>query len=114
MVGFASWDFDSSSTSVSRDARRRRSLAEVRKDAPSPFPEDLRLGTVEVGPKRHRVARGDTFESIAQLYYGSQRYGNALWWINRGKVRWPEQLSAGDLLIVPAVGSVWNDHVELV
>jgi type IV pilus secretin PilQ/predicted competence protein len=101
MVDLASWDVASSNTS--RDHRRMRTPAETRTDGPNPFPEDLRSRAVEVGPRRHRVERGETFASIAQLYYGSPQYGNALWWFNRGKIMWPEQLTVGDLLIIPAV-----------
>ena len=81
-------------------------MAESRTDPPNRFPEDFASAAVAVGPRRHSVKRGETFASIAQRYYGSPRYENALWWFNRGKIRWPEQLSSGDLLIIPAVGEL--------
>jgi len=66
-------------------------------------PTGLRPGGVAAGPTRHTVARGETFATIAQLYYGSARYDKALWWVNRGMVAWPERLTAGDLIIIPRV-----------
>ncbi|MFI5454611.1 MAG: LysM peptidoglycan-binding domain-containing protein [Isosphaerales bacterium] len=62
---------------------------------------ELRPGGVVAGPTRHTVARGETFATIAQLYYGSARYDQALWWVNRGIITWPERLTAGDLIVIP-------------
>jgi nucleoid-associated protein YgaU len=89
-----------------RDDRLKRATPKAGTDAPNARLADLRSGAAAVGPRRHSVKRGESFASISQLYYGSPRYQNALWWFNRDKIRWPEQLSAGDLLIIPAVGEL--------
>jgi nucleoid-associated protein YgaU len=57
---------------------------------------------VAAGPRRHTVASGDTFPSVARLYYGSERFGTALWQFNRGRFPHPQGLRAGDLLVIPA------------
>ena len=49
-----------------------------------------------------RVASGETFATIAQLYYGSARYDKALQWANRGLTARPERLTVGDLIVIPA------------
>jgi len=102
MVNQASWNVDSSHTagSVAESLHREP-------DEPRPLPASQRstrlsTGGMMAGPRRHSVENGETFASIAQLYYGSTRYERALWWANRGKFPRPGQLKAGDLLIVPA------------
>ena len=66
-------------------------------------PTGLRSGGVAAGPRRHTVVGGETFATIAQLYYGSARYDQALRWANRGMIARPDRLSAGDLVVIPQV-----------
>jgi nucleoid-associated protein YgaU len=66
-------------------------------------PAGLRPGSVAAGPRRHTVAIGETFPSVARFYYGSERYAEALWRFNRGRFPRPERLTSGDLLVIPAV-----------
>jgi hypothetical protein len=63
----------------------------------------LRPGAVAAGPRRHTVSPGESFDSIAAIYYGSARYEDALWQYNRGRFPRPEWLAAGDVLVVPPV-----------
>jgi nucleoid-associated protein YgaU len=54
-------------------------------------------------PRKHLVATGETFGTIAREYYGSENYAPRLWWANRGKVAWPQALAAGTTITVPPV-----------
>jgi hypothetical protein len=55
---------------------------------------------VIAGPRRHTIAGGETFASIARLYYGSERYAETLRQLNRGRFgRGGPQ--PGDLLVIP-------------
>jgi nucleoid-associated protein YgaU len=53
--------------------------------------------------RRHDVRPGETFEAIAQSYYGSPRFARALWWANSGAIAWPGALAAGKQIAIPAV-----------
>jgi nucleoid-associated protein YgaU len=66
----------------------------------------LRPGAVAAGPRRHTVADGETFASIAQLYYGSAHYDEALRRFNRGRIAGPGWLTPGDLLVIPDVAQL--------
>jgi hypothetical protein len=69
-----------------------------------PFPARPRGNygrAVASGPRRHSIAAGESFATIALLYYGSDRYDRALWQYNRGRFPRPDQLVAGDLLVIP-------------
>ena len=71
-------------------------------------PRDERLvglhpGAVAVGPIRHTVASGETFGTIAQRDYGSDRYAKALPWANRGLTARPQRLTVGDLIVIPTI-----------
>jgi nucleoid-associated protein YgaU len=66
-------------------------------------PTGSRAGGVAAGPMRHTVVHGETFATIAQLYYGSARYDQALRWTNRGLIARPDRLTAGDLVVIPPV-----------
>jgi len=97
-------------TTSMRAAKRDATVTQARWEPdsnPSPphdeRPAGLRPGGVAAGPTRHTVAGGETFATIAQLYYGSARYDKALWWVNRGIIAWPERLTAGDLIVIPHV-----------
>lgn len=57
---------------------------------------------VEV-PYTHTVREGETFASISQTYYQSDRYHGALWSVNRQAVPAPEGLKVGDRIIIPRV-----------
>ncbi len=62
--------------------------------------------SVAGGSRRHTTSEGETFASISQSYYGSTRYDTALWWINRRQVNWPNQLAAGDRLVIPSAREI--------
>ena len=63
------------------------------------FP-DSRLRRVVAGPRRHTIATGDTFASIARSYYGSDRLAEPLREFNRGRIG-RGGLRPGDLLVIP-------------
>jgi len=56
--------------------------------------------SVVAGPRRHTIARGDTFASIAQRYYGSEEYAEPIRQSNRGRIG-RDGLHPGDLLVIP-------------
>ena len=64
------------------------------------------------GPRRHVVRSGEDFLSIAQDYYGSPRFANALWWANRTTVAWPQALAAGTRIIVPPFNQLQLNPTE--
>jgi hypothetical protein len=61
---------------------------------------------VDPGHPRHIVRPGDTFNSIAERYYGSRAYARALWSANRRVVPAPDRLRAGMSLVVPPADSL--------
>ena len=61
----------------------------------------IHSGVVATEPIRHTVRRGESFATIAQIYYGSGRYQQAAWWANRGMIARPERLTAGDQIVIP-------------
>ena len=67
-----------------------------------------RPGVMDAGPRWHTVRQGETFATIAQIYYGSGHYEQALWWANHSQVAGPGSLAVGDRIVVPAVEAL--DH----
>jgi len=59
-----------------------------------------------VAPSRHETSRGETFDNLARRFYGDSRYAWALWWANRDRVAWPDALTEGKSLKVPAIGEL--------
>jgi hypothetical protein len=55
---------------------------------------------VVAGPRRHTIAPGETFASIARRYYGTDRLGESLREYNRGRIS-RGALRPGELLVVP-------------
>jgi hypothetical protein len=52
-------------------------------------------------PRRHlTVQPGQTLESIAAARYGSARFWPSLWWVNRSRVKDPDALNAGTILVL--------------
>jgi Flp pilus assembly secretin CpaC len=78
-----------------------RPLAASDPSPPRPPPQGRQQAAS--GSRPHAVARGETFRSIAQAYYGSELYDRALWWANRGTVPRLEALKVGALIIIPPV-----------
>ena len=60
-------------------------------------------GTASENPYVHTVRGGETFRSISQLYYESERYYKALWEINKKTVPDIGRLAAGDKILIPRV-----------
>lgn len=56
--------------------------------------------------RRHAVRAGETFETVAEAYYGSRRFARALWWANRAAIAWPGALAAGKQIVIPPVGDL--------
>jgi hypothetical protein len=52
-------------------------------------------------PVRHVVASGENFAMISRRYYGSTRFGMALWNANRGRVDAPNRLIVGTEITIP-------------
>jgi general secretion pathway protein D len=79
-------------------------------------PPGIPTRNVAGGATRHTARNGETFASIAQSYYGSARFDNALWWVNRQHVKWPDELAAGDRLIIPSAQEIRSaqDRISVV
>ena len=60
-----------------------------------------RAGVPNQNPYFHTVRSGETFRTISQLYYESERYYKALWAFNKQAVPDPDRLAAGDKIIIP-------------
>ncbi|WP_202802860.1 TolC family protein [Singulisphaera acidiphila] len=58
-------------------------------------------GVPDQNPYIHTVSRGETFRTISQRYYESERYHKALWAANKTAVPDPDRLTVGDKLIIP-------------
>jgi len=95
MLARAGWE-PGSIAGAEPDQRSPRSRSQSRAAVPW-RPAGLRPGAVTAGPRRHTVAIGETFPSLARLYYGSDRYAGALRQFNRGRFSDPRELRAGDL-----------------
>ena len=52
-------------------------------------------------PYVHTVRAGDTFRSISQTYYESERFARALWSYNKGTVAEIDGLKPGDKVVIP-------------
>jgi len=64
-------------------------------------PRGVAAGEDVPGFPRHVVRRGENFFTIAQRYYGSGRYYQALWAANRGDVPTSDHLAVGMAIAVP-------------
>jgi hypothetical protein len=61
---------------------------------------EVRPRVVVAGPRRHTIAAGETFASIAQIYYGTPQLAEALRESNRGRIARGGP-KPGDLLVIP-------------
>ena len=60
-----------------------------------------REGVGGQNPYIHTVRSGETFRTISQRYYQSERYYKALWAFNKQAVPDPDRLTVGDKIIIP-------------
>ncbi|MGC4003420.1 MAG: tail protein X [Pirellulales bacterium] len=60
---------------------------------------------IPIDGRRHRVADGDTLESIARAYYGDPARANEIFAANRGLLRSADLLPIGAELAIPDVGA---------
>ncbi|WP_165250033.1 LysM peptidoglycan-binding domain-containing protein [Paludisphaera soli] len=58
------------------------------------------------GPEMHIVSEEETFGALAHRFYGDSRYAWALWWANRDRIAWPDALTPGKSIAVPALGKL--------
>ena len=58
------------------------------------------------GVRMHHVEKGETFQTIARRYYGSERYAPALWQANRGILESPAQLGPDLVLAIPPLSQL--------
>ncbi|MFO0957100.1 MAG: TolC family protein [Isosphaeraceae bacterium] len=68
---------------------------------PEGVPGPGRRGIYGQTPYYHTVAEGETFRSIAKLYYKSDRYHRAIWAANKLNFPDEDRLSVGDKVLVP-------------
>jgi hypothetical protein len=99
MVSLARWDLEPTPhRAADRRPFRDRDESVPAQRAQSP---GFRSGPIPSGTSLHTVAPGESFASIAWLYYGSEEYGRALWQVNCGRIARPDLLKAGDRIVVP-------------
>lgn len=53
-------------------------------------------------PTRYTVQAGDSLSAIAAKFYGKQAAWPVLYWRNHGKIRWANDIEAGQVLRIPA------------
>ena len=53
-------------------------------------------------PSSYRVRAGDSLSSIAQRVYHDRSYWPVIYWRNHRQIRWANQISAGQVLHIPA------------
>ena len=63
-------------------------------------------------PYVHTVRDGETFRTISQLYYESERFYKALWSFNKNAVVDLEGLKAGDKIIIPRADQFDQSLIE--
>lgn len=63
------------------------------------------------GPRRHVVQAGESFATIAKVFYGSEQHASLLWWANRDIVPWPEALKPGTTIVVPPLQQIAEDRL---
>jgi type II secretory pathway component GspD/PulD (secretin) len=97
MLAQAGWSESPISAARIDNGARERPSSGDRSPASS---RDLRSLRVVAGPRRHTIATGETFASIARLYYGSDRLAESLREFNRGRIG-RGGLRTGDLLVIP-------------
>ncbi len=110
MLSLARWEPEP----IPRPARDQRPVRARDESVPTERsqPPGLRSGPVPSGTSQHTVAPGETFESIAWLYYGSESHGQALWQFNRNRIARPDHLRVGDRLVVPPVTELNSARVH--
>jgi LysM repeat protein len=53
-------------------------------------------------PATYRVKAGDTLSSIAAHLYGSRKAWPAIYWSNHTRIKWANDITAGEVLRIPA------------
>lgn len=69
-------------------------------------PEGVEADLPEPAFVEYRVVKGDTLSEIAQRFYGSLRYAEAIYQANRDTMRSADDLQIGDVLRIPSRESV--------
>lgn len=70
-------------------------------------------GVPNQNPYIHTVSSGETFRTISQRYYESERYYKALWAANRTSVPDPDRLKVGDKIIIPQADQLDQALIEV-
>jgi len=65
---------------------------------PSVTPALQYMAVAQKAVRNYTVRPGDTLSSIAARVYGSPKAWQALWWVNRARVRNPDSIRAGQVL----------------
>ena len=60
----------------------------------------------------HTVRDGETFRTISQLYYESERYSRALWSYNKRSIPEIDNLKVGDKVTIPRADQLDQNQVE--
>ncbi|WP_406695626.1 TolC family protein [Singulisphaera sp. Ch08] len=64
-------------------------------------------------PYIHTVSSGETFRTISQRYYESERYSKALWAANKSAVPAPDRLKVGDKIIIPRADQLDQSLIDV-
>lgn len=66
-----------------------------------------------LNPYIHTVRSGETFRSISQLYFESDRYYKALWAANRTSIPEIDRLKAGDQIVIPRADQLDQSLIDV-
>jgi type IV pilus secretin PilQ/predicted competence protein len=93
----ASWQPDRNDLATTRPQRADRRAPEP---AATPETRGIRPDAAFAGPRRHTIDQGETFESLAHRYYGSDLYAESLRHLNKDRIN-GGGLRPGDQLVIP-------------
>ncbi|WP_254053761.1 TolC family protein [Singulisphaera sp. GP187] len=64
-------------------------------------------------PYIHTVSSGETFRTISQRYYESERYSKALWAANKTAIPDPDRLTVGDKIVIPPADQLDQSLIDV-
>ncbi len=81
--------------------RPQRAIGLAAEPAAMPEARGIRTDAAVAGPRNHTIDQGETFESLAHRYYGSDLYAESLRHLNKDRIS-GGGLRPGDQLVIPS------------
>jgi hypothetical protein len=98
---------------VTRRTMRRFAILALVAGLPALAPQPAVAATAApAGDLRHEVAPGDGLRLIAGYYYGDTRQWTRIWTANRDRLRNPNRLQPGSLLVIPNAVAPTEPYAE--